>query len=192
MESSTSKTSKVTNRFGIWIESLVTRMRASAWTPLAAKVAAGLGGFLALAFVGSGAAADLLPGRVGTYLGPPTNSSAAPSASASPAPVASASIAPGQTAAAPDAGAPETDAAAPSPTTSAITADGKVILNLATEDDLRKLPGIGPKKAQAIIALRTKLKKFSRPEDLLRVKGIGRKKLAKLRPRLLIDPPDKP
>lgn len=188
MESSTSKT---TNRFGIWIESLIARMRASAWTPLAAKVAAGLGGFLALAFVGSGAAADLLPGRAGTYLGPPTISSAAPSASAHPA--ASATSVPGQTPVTADAGAPEADAgSAPSPPTSAITPDGKVILNLATEDDLRKLPGVGPKKAQAIIALRTKLKKFTRPEDLLRVKGIGRKKLAKLRPRLLIDPPDKP
>lgn len=187
MESSTSKT---TNRFGTWIESLVARMRASAWTPLAAKAAAGLGGFLALAFVGSGAAADLLPGRAGTYLGPPTISSA-PAPSALPA--ASAASTPGQTPVVADAGAPEADAASPPPpTTSAITADGKVILNLATEDDLRKLPGIGPKKAQAIIALRTKLKKFTRPEDLLRVKGIGRKKLAKLRPHLLIDPPDKP
>ncbi len=67
-----------------------------------------------------------------------------------------------------------------------------MILNLATEDDLRKLPGIGPKKAVAIVELRKKLGKFKRAEDLLRVKGIGRKKLAKLRPRLLIDPPDKP
>lgn len=185
-----SSTSKAENRFGIWIESLIARMRASAWTPLAAKVAAGLGGFLALAFVGSGAAADLLPGRAGTYLGPPTISSAAPSSSV--APLASATSAPGQTPPPADAGPPEADAAAPSPPISAVTADGKVILNLATEDDLRKLPGVGPKKAQAIIALRTKLKKFTRPEDLLRVKGIGRKKLAKLRPRLLIDPPDKP
>jgi competence protein ComEA len=186
MESSSSK-----NRLGLWIEALVARMRASAWTPLVAKVAVGLGGFLALAFVGSGAAADLLPGKAGTYLGPPTIPSVVASAHTSPSALASAAHPPGQTPEVADAGTPEADAGA-SLATSAITPDGKVILNLATEEDLRKLPGIGPKKAQAIIALRTKLKKFTRPEDLLRVKGIGRKKLAKLRPRLLIDPPDKP
>ena len=184
-----SSSSNVKQGAGIVVEGLAARIRASAWTPLVIKVGAGVIGFFALAFVGSGAAADLMPGRAGTYLGPPTIPSAAPSSSASasstvpivqaPLPVSS-----GQT--------PSVDAGAPSPSTSAVTADGKVILNLATEDDLRKLPGVGPKKAQAIIALRSKLGKFSRPEDLLRVKGIGRKKLAKLRPRLLIDPPDKP
>lgn len=189
-----SSASNIKERVGSWIEGMSARIRASAWTPLAVKVLGGMVGFLALAFLGSGAAADLLPGRAGTYLGPPTIASSSPSSSAAPAPVQqiplAASSASGQTPSV-DAGAPEANAAA-TPATSAVTADGKVILNLATEDDLRKLPGIGPKKAEAIIALRTKLKKFTRPEDLLRVKGIGRKKLAKLRPRLLIDPPDKP
>ncbi|HMY19086.1 MAG TPA: helix-hairpin-helix domain-containing protein [Polyangium sp.] len=190
-----SSSSNVNQKVGAWIKGLSQRIRSSAWTPLVVKVTAGLVGFFALAFVGSGAAADLLPGRAGTYLGPPTNSKTAPPASAvaphvepvaHPPPVPS-----GQTLLVADAGAPDADAT-PAPTTSAVTADGKVILNLANEDELRKLPGIGPKKAQAILALRTKLGKFTRPEDLLRVKGIGRKKLAKLRPRLLIDPPDKP
>jgi competence protein ComEA len=73
-----------------------------------------------------------------------------------------------------------------------VTADGKVILNLAAEEDLRKLPGIGATRAKAILALRAKLGRFSRPEDLLRVKGIGRRSLGRLRPRLLIDPPKAP
>jgi competence protein ComEA len=184
-----SSSSNVKQWVKVLIAAVSARVRGSAWTPLIVKIAAGLVGFFALAFVGSGAAADLLPGRAGQYLGPPTVSSAAP------APVESAAPAPpvlaGQTPVAADAGAPEADAGSAN-TASAVTADGKVILNLATEDDLRKLPGVGPKKAQAIIALRTKLKKFKRAEDLLRVKGIGRKKLAKLRPRLLIDAPDKP
>lgn len=184
----------VKQNVGAWIKGLSERIRSSAWTPLVVKVTAGLVGFFALAFVGSGAAADLLPGRAGTYLGPPTNSKPALSASAVAPHVAPVALPPavpsGQTPVA-DAGAPDAEPSPP-PTTGAVTADGKVILNLATEDDLRKLPGIGPKKAQAILALRTKLGKFTRPEDLLRVKGIGRKKLAKLRPRLLIDPPDKP
>jgi competence protein ComEA len=189
-----SSSSNVKQRVGNWVDGVSARVRGSAWTPLVVKIAAGLIGFFALAFVGSGAAADLLPGRAGTYLGPPTIPSAAHAMSAAPAPVEPAAQPPpvssGQTIAA-DAGAPEADAGSVN-TTSAVTADGKVILNLATEDDLRKLPGVGPKKAEAIIALRTKLGKFKRAEDLLRVKGIGRKKLAKLRPRLLIDPPDKP
>jgi competence protein ComEA len=180
---------------GTLIKRIAARLRGSAWTPLIIKVAAGVFGFFALAFVGSGAAADLLPGRAGTYLGPPTVPSAVPAASvATPIVEASAHVPPvasGQTPDAGDAGVPSA-AATPPTTESAVTADGKVILNLATEDDLRKLPGIGPKKAQAILVLRTKLGKFKRAEDLLRVKGIGRKKLAKLRPRLLIDPPDKP
>lgn len=191
MESS----SNVKQGVGRLFERVAARIRASAWTSLVTKVSAGVFGFFALAFVGSGAAADLLPKRVGTYLGPPT----IPSASAHAAPVLPSAepvphVAPvpsGQTAMAADAGAPDPDAGS-SKADGAITADGKVILNLAAEDDLRKLPGIGAKKAQAILALRNKLGRFSRPEDLLRVKGIGRKKLAKLRPRLLVDPPDKP
>ncbi len=190
-----SSSSNVKQRVRNWVEAVSARVRGSAWTPLIVKITAGLIGFFALAFVGSGAAADLLPGRAGTYLGPPTIPSAAPIASAPLAPVEPAAHAPpvpaGQTIAAADAGPPEVDGGSVN-SASAVTADGKVILNLATEDDLRKLPGIGPKKAEAIIALRTKLGKFKRAEDLLRVKGIGRKKLAKLRPRLLIDPPDKP
>jgi len=187
-----SSSSNVKQWLKVLIERTSARVRGSAWTPLIAKIAAGVLGFFALAFVGSGAAADLLPGRAGQYLGPPTIPSAVPATSAASPPAPPAPIIPsGQTAATADAGAPEPDAG-PVKTDSAVTADGKVILNLATEDELRKLPGIGPKKAQAIIALRAKLGKFTRPEDLLRVKGIGRKKLAKLRPRMLIDAPDKP
>jgi competence protein ComEA len=72
---------------------------------------------------------------------------------------------------------------------SGVTADGKVILNIATEEDLKRLPGIGAGKAKAILELRARLGKFKRAEDLLRVKGIGRRRLARLRPLLLIDPP---
>ncbi|MFO0591781.1 MAG: ComEA family DNA-binding protein [Polyangiaceae bacterium] len=71
----------------------------------------------------------------------------------------------------------------------AITADGKVILNLATEMELRKLPGIGHARAQAILGLRDKLGRFRRVEELLRVKGIGKKRLATLRSRVVLDPP---
>jgi competence protein ComEA len=87
--------------------------------------------------------------------------------------------------------APCTNAAehAASGPSSAITPDGKVILNLATASDLTRLPGVGERRAQAIIELRTKLKKFKRATDLLRVRGIGPKSLAKLSEHFVLDAP---
>lgn len=68
-----------------------------------------------------------------------------------------------------------------------MAADGKVILNVAAEEDLRRLPGIGRTRAQAILALRVRMKKFTKVEDLLKVKGIGRRFLARLRPLVRVD-----
>ena len=71
-----------------------------------------------------------------------------------------------------------------------MTPDGKVILNLASISDLRKLPGIGQKRAQAILDLRQKLGgRFRKVTDLLRVKGIGVKRLAKLKDKMVLDAP---
>ncbi|MFH1434938.1 MAG: helix-hairpin-helix domain-containing protein [Pseudomonadota bacterium] len=58
-------------------------------------------------------------------------------------------------------------------------ATGVVNVNTASPPELCLLPGIGPKKAQAIIKARSK-KPFQSAKDLLRVKGIGRKSLKKL------------
>jgi competence protein ComEA len=52
--------------------------------------------------------------------------------------------------------------------------------NTAARDDLMKLPGVGEALANRIIEGRP----FSKPEDLLRVSGIGPATLAKLRPHL--------
>lgn len=67
--------------------------------------------------------------------------------------------------------------------------DDPVYLNEATVDDLRRLPGIGEKRALAVLDLRRKLGRFKQVEDLLRVKGIGRSTLRKLRPLVRIDHP---
>ena len=64
----------------------------------------------------------------------------------------------------------ETPAAAETP---AATASGKIDLNTATAEELMTLPGIGEKRAAAIIADREANGPFRVPEDLTRVDGIG-------------------
>lgn len=83
----------------------------------------------------------------------------------------------------------ESPDARPAPAGSGVTADGKVILNLAQEADLRRLPGIGPKRAEAIIKLRERLGRFRKATDLLRIKGIGPKGLERIKPHFVLDPP---
>lgn len=111
---------------------------------------------------------------------PPPSSDAAPSATAPPvaAPVGGAPPATSGTPEPPSAGAP-----------SGITPDGKVVLNVASADQLTQLPGVGLKRAHAIVALRTKLKRFKSPADLLRVKGIGPRGLQRMLPHLVLDAP---
>lgn len=156
----------------------------SAWAPLAGRGAAYLVGLMLLALVGSG--------RMARWMSPaPTLGIAvAEAATAPPQPsaAAAANVNAVEEVAIPaaDAGAPPADAGAGA-ASGGVAADGKVILNLATEEDLRRLPGIGRGRAQAILALRGRLKKFSRVEDLLKVKGIGRRGLTRLRPMVRVD-----
>ncbi len=56
-----------------------------------------------------------------------------------------------------------------------------VDLNEATLSQLLDLPGIGPKRAEAIVQFRQE-RPFRRPADLMRVKGIGRKLYARIKP----------
>jgi competence protein ComEA len=64
-----------------------------------------------------------------------------------------------------------------------------VYVNHASVEELRRLPGVGPKRADAIVALRQRVGRFQRVEDLLRVKGVGRATLRKWRPLLRLDMP---
>jgi competence protein ComEA len=172
----------------------------SVWAPVALK-ALGIGlGMLALS--GIGAASILWTGQGfdlahadarlqkdihGAWLAgseapkpppAPPRSAQAPNAPAPPA--SSASPAPGS-------GGTDRDAAAVR-TSPGLTADGKIILNLATADELRRLPGVGAKRARAIVELRTKLGRF-KLTDLLRVRGIGAKSLRRMQEHLILDPP---
>ena len=67
-----------------------------------------------------------------------------------------------------------------------INIDGKVDINLASEKELEKLNGVGPATAKKIIEYRNSKGKFSKPEDLLNVKGIGKVKLEKMKSQILI------
>ena len=63
---------------------------------------------------------------------------------------------------------------------------GVLNVNTATLEQIETLPGIGPKKAQAIVDLRSK-KAFVKVEDLLLVDGIGEALFAKLKPYLVLE-----
>ncbi len=56
----------------------------------------------------------------------------------------------------------------------------KININTADKNELTKITGIGPSKADKIIALREKIGRFEKKEELLQVKGIGEKTLEKL------------
>jgi competence protein ComEA len=66
------------------------------------------------------------------------------------------------------------------------TPTGKLNLNTATASDLELLPGVGPTKAERILAFRTKHGAFKRIADLRRVKGFGKKTLDRLSPFLTL------
>jgi competence protein ComEA len=57
----------------------------------------------------------------------------------------------------------------------------QVDLNTATLEQLVTLPGVGKQKAAAIIEYRKKNGKFKSVDDLVNVKGVGKKMLAKLK-----------
>ncbi len=50
-------------------------------------------------------------------------------------------------------------------------------MNTASEEELEELPGVGEVLAAAIVRERTENGPFASPEDLMRVSGIGEKKL---------------
>ncbi len=59
-------------------------------------------------------------------------------------------------------------------------------LNQATLDELVTLPGIGPTRAEAILRLRRQRGGFNQIDDLLAVRGIGKRTLELIEPYVCI------
>jgi competence protein ComEA len=78
--------------------------------------------------------------------------------------------------------------ASPSPAVAGKAVDGVVNLNTAPAEVLALLPGIGPAKAVAILAYR-KRRPFRTVDELVRIKGVGRKMVRRLRVHLAVAGP---
>jgi len=163
---------------------MLARVRASAWGAIAARAVAVVVGLLVLGWIGRTAAAR------------PTTMMSVASALERDASVPSPAV---PTLVSPDAGAIPLSAPQASPTpigatlpTGRASAAEPVYLNHAGVDELRRLPGVGPKRAEAILVLRQRLGRFQRVEDLLRVKGVGRGAVKKWRPLVRLDTPVAP
>jgi len=66
--------------------------------------------------------------------------------------------------------------------------DGVINLNTAPAELLSLLPGVGPAKADAIVTYRRR-RPFRTVDELVRIKGIGRKMVRRLRPHLAVAGP---
>jgi competence protein ComEA len=74
-------------------------------------------------------------------------------------------------------------------THSAPAAHAKVNLNTATAEQLAALPGINGKEAKAIVQFRAKHGPFKTVDDVTKVKGVGKKDLAKIRGSAVVQSP---
>ena len=59
-------------------------------------------------------------------------------------------------------------------------------INIASEKELDALPGIGPAIAQRIVEHRSS-QQFTKIEDIMQVKGIGKKKFAKIKELITVE-----
>ncbi len=64
---------------------------------------------------------------------------------------------------------------------------GLVNLNTATKEELQTLPGVGPAVAQRIVEYRAKFGPFKSVDELLEIRGIGPKKLEKIKPMVTLE-----
>jgi competence protein ComEA len=72
------------------------------------------------------------------------------------------------------------------------SASNPLNVNEASRQALQDLPGIGPALSKRIIEYRSAQRPFQRAEELRRVRGIGPKTLADLRPMVVVESTDAP
>lgn len=65
----------------------------------------------------------------------------------------------------------------------------QINVNTASFAELQKLPGIGPAYSKRIIEYREKHGKFTSVDELIEIKGIGKKRLEKLQPFVKLKEP---
>ena len=61
-----------------------------------------------------------------------------------------------------------------------------VNINTATSEELQQVPGIGPATAEKILQMRKSYGAFKSVDDLLAIRGLGRKRLEKMRKYLVV------
>ena len=61
-----------------------------------------------------------------------------------------------------------------------------VNINTANSEELQQVPGIGPATAEKILQMRKSYGTFKSVDDLLAIKGIGKKRLEKMRKYLTV------
>ena len=72
------------------------------------------------------------------------------------------------------------------------TALAAINVNTANQKELESIKGIGPAKAKAIPDYRRQTGPFKSVDDLDKVKGIGKKTLAEIRPQVTLTGPSTP
>lgn len=87
------------------------------------------------------------------------------------------------------AAAAEAQESSPRAAASKAVSSSPVNINTASAADLQRLPGIGAATAGRIIEYREKNGPFSKPEELMNVRGIGEKSFLKLKPLVVVTPP---
>lgn len=83
-------------------------------------------------------------------------------------------------------GAPASKSAGSTGSASTTDAGGLVNINTADEKALDTLPGVGPATAQKIIEYRETEGAFETPEDIMKVRGIGKAKYEKMKDKITI------
>lgn len=64
-----------------------------------------------------------------------------------------------------------------------------VNINTATSEELQQVPGIGPATAEKILQMRRSYGAFKSVDDLLAIRGLGPKRLEKMRKYLTVGKP---